>query len=109
MSQRPWWVVAFLLGLLALLMVSHLSLLWYGAWLCGSHAQIVIHHVEESLAKREDPVLHITDDENPECSAVEKDFSETAAQYIAVILALLGGAGASAAVARRNGGPDAKS
>lgn len=86
--------VAVLLAMLGFLMASHLGLLWLGAAECDEQARILFDHQRTQMEAGEAPTPVRA--ENAECNALESDFADAAAQYIAVILALLSGAGFAA-------------
>lgn len=93
--RSPAFFVASLLALLAALMAAHLGVLWLGALECDRYADVLLERLVAGAETRIDAT-------NTECNQVEADFAEAAGQYVAVILALLSGAGYAAS--RRDGG-----
>ena len=76
---------AVLLLLLALLMIAHLGMVYVGILECDAYARDVLRG---GLNLSGEQTTHI----QRECAEIEQVFSAIADKYIAVILALLGGA-----------------
>jgi hypothetical protein len=94
--ERPAWYVGTILALTAILMLSHLSVLWVGVYECDQLATIMFERAEK------DPTYQVLAT-NTECNNVEGDFSDAVAKYLAVFLSLLGGAAVYSAATRTKG------
>jgi hypothetical protein len=92
--SRPAWFVATLLLMLLMLMTAHLYVIRVGIRECDEYAQVLIEQAKR-LAKDQAAQVKI-EANNTECNNIEDDFSKLAAQYISLVLALLGGAGITA-------------
>jgi hypothetical protein len=92
--NHPTWFVAFLLMMLAALMGVHLYSLSVGVKECDDYAQILFEQARRVAEIQNDQVKIVAN--NTECNSVEDDFNRAAAQYLSLILALLGGAGIAA-------------
>lgn len=93
MDAKPWWWSATLLFMIAVLMGSHLAMLWVGVRKCDHYATILL----EQVARGEQ--VNVDDKTVPKCAQVEENFTDAANLYLAVILSLLSGAGFSASMA----------
>ncbi|MDX0230250.1 hypothetical protein GOC14_06775 [Sinorhizobium meliloti] len=102
MDARPWWWSAALLLMIAILMGSHLAMLWVGVRECDQYAAILL-----DKAARGDQI-NVDDRTVPKCAAVEENFTDAANLYLAVILSLLSGAGFSAGMAASRERPSEK-
>lgn len=104
MNGRPGWVVAALLGMIGVLMVAHIALIWVSVRECDEYARIVLDQARR-LAETTDtePVIAAVNDE---CTNIEETFADVVAQYLAVILALLGGGAAATVISRKPGSSD---
>lgn len=105
--EKPAWVVAVLLLMLAVLMLFHLYLLFVGIQECDDLADIVLEHRRGQFEKGEKPDPLST--EKNTCTMMESIFQEAVDKYMEVILSLLSGAGFAAGVAnmaRKNGKTD---
>jgi hypothetical protein len=78
-----------LLILLAILMCSHLLMLHTGLRECDDLFMVQLEQVKRLAKAGEEQVTILP--LNDECNNIEDDFAKTAAQYLAVILAILGG------------------
>ncbi len=95
-SPFLWWFAAAVLGLFAVLMASHLAVLWYAVLRCDAHASIRLAHIVTAR-----PGEDIPDQIRPAavCGQLGNLFGQTAKIYIGAILGLLSGAGFSAGAA----------
>lgn len=89
MNGRATWVVALLLGLFALFAIADLALFTVGVLQCQELADIWFDKLRTSDAPDFSP-------QNAECSNIEEEFGQVVRDHIAVILALLTGAGLGA-------------
>jgi hypothetical protein len=90
--------VASILALIAILMLSHLGMLWIGVKECDELARIMFERAEK------DPTYQVLAT-NTECNNVEEDFADAVAKYLAVFLSLLGGAAVYGAASRTDDKP----
>jgi hypothetical protein len=78
-------------------MLSHMVVLLTDLYECDQYAQIVF---EQARRLAQEQQTQVVVQANSECAMMEEDFAKAAGQYISLILALLGGAGAGAASRR---------
>jgi hypothetical protein len=83
--------VGVLLALLAGLMGSHLWMLHVGVRECDELFRVQLEQTRRLSGKSDKQVTILP--LNSECNGVEDDYAAVASQYIAVLLALLGGSG----------------
>lgn len=106
--NRPAWLVAALLAMMAALMTSHLQLLrnnmvdcdLYLKFLYGRLERTAVGSPEAAILRKE--LQETYSGKTTECANLEADFSDASDQYLNVILALLGGAGVAGGVAVRH-------
>jgi hypothetical protein len=96
--SRNVWFVSVLLCMLAVMMTSHLAVLGTTAAVCSEYSTIMIG----KAARNETMSIELTEPLekfSEACASMIATLSSVADQYINVILALLGGAGAAGGVA----------
>ena len=104
-TQRPQFVLAYLLGLLGLVMGFHLVLLQTGLNECDSYETMLLERLKNletgspEADKLRQELFAYLDGRAGECAAAEEVYSDAADKYLAVILSLLTGAGVSAGAA----------
>lgn len=106
MNRKAGLVLAFLLALMASLMVGSLGVLVWRAKECSDYEQALLKRLESvpagSLRAREirQEIQQSFSGSLRDCSAVERNFGENVDKFLAVVLSLLTGAGISAAAAK---------
>jgi hypothetical protein len=85
------------MGMLAFLMVTHIGLMWVGISQCDEYAAIFFESVRKAHEIGQPiPSLPVIE----ECTDVEDEYTRVAAQYISLILALIGGAATGVAIGK---------
>ena len=102
-KQHPAWFAAALLGVFAAIVATHLAVMVVGLMECHQYARILLEQAERRAATTTEQVQVVPN--NVECSDIEETFGKLAGQYIAVILALLGGAGVAVAASGKEPPP----
>lgn len=103
MKQQPAWFTAALLAVFAAIVATHLAIMVVGLMECHQYARILLEQAERRAATSTEQVMVVSN--NAECSEIEETFGKLAGQYMAVILALLGGAGVAVAVSGKEPPP----
>lgn len=99
MGEKPGWVVAGLLTLLAALMAAHLALFTADVWVCDKLVDVWIEHQKGIITQGGTPDISV---QNEDCADIEREFGDAVSGYLSIILALLTGAGVAKMAARKD-------